>query len=368
MSARTRPLVLLTSERYIVTRRGIPGVSSRTSIATRKCCVGFSRSIVSNWPEEVSSSLLRLTIRRQRRQYHQFYCSLSRPSISYRAGCQLHFSTDTNEKKQPEHRLQDKQIQVWQYLAAERNRAFEDRKTRGTLLYDQRNNKSEISKLSDFQNTDAENDAHNIQQQSSKDSISTRLHKNVLVHFLPANFPHSVASGYTNYAAYGFIASIAGSAAMVLSTQTLLLAVGVVGSAAAGSPQGHQTASIMAGALNWVLKDGIGQFGGVVFASYLGRFQSLDVYPKHWRMVAAMTLDCATLLELLSPMVPTWFVLPIASFATVGKNVGFLTASASRAALHQSLAVRGNTLADCECLVKRISNAAVCIVHIESLV
>lgn len=103
----------------------------------------------------------------------------------------------------------------------------------------------------------------------------------------------------------------------------------------------------MAGALNWVLKDGIGQLGGVWFASRMSQAGSakFDADPKKWRMVAALSLDAATLLEIVSPLVPSAMVLPIASVANIGKNIGFLTASASRAALHQSLAIRGN-LAD----------------------
>jgi len=161
--------------------------------------------------------------------------------------------------------------------------------------------------------------------------------ENVLTHFLPANYPASVAPGYDRFASLCFCASVAGSAGMVLSTQTLLLAVGIVG-------QNVQTASIMAGALNWVLKDGIGQLGGVWFASYMGRSGSsqFDANPKYWRMTAAICLDAATFLEITAPLVPPGAVLALASVANVGKNIGFLTASASRAALHQSLAISGN--------------------------
>jgi hypothetical protein len=161
----------------------------------------------------------------------------------------------------------------------------------------------------------------------------------VISYFLPARYPESVTPGYARYAGFCFCSSVAGSAAMVLSTQTLLLAVGVVGSS--------EQASVMAGALNWVLKDGIGQLGGVLFASRMSQAGSakFDADPKKWRMVAALSLDGATLLEILSPLVPYVWVLPIASVANIGKNIGFLTASASRAALHQSLAIRGN-LAD----------------------
>lgn len=55
-----------------------------------------------------------------------------------------------------------------------------------------------------------------------------------------------------------------------------------------------------------------------------------------------MTLDGATLLEILSPLFHSSLVLPVASVANVGKNIGFLTASASKAAIHQSMAISGN--------------------------
>lgn len=55
-----------------------------------------------------------------------------------------------------------------------------------------------------------------------------------------------------------------------------------------------------------------------------------------------MTLDGATLLEILSPLFHASLVLPVASIANVGKNIGFLTASASKAAIHNSLAIQGN--------------------------
>lgn len=167
-------------------------------------------------------------------------------------------------------------------------------------------------------------------------NITPRIQQ-YIKHFLPANYPISVHDGYSTFASYCFVASVAGSAGMVLSTQTLLLAVGVVGSAG--------QASILAGAINWVIKDGIGQLGGVLFASRMSQSQRFDASPKRWRMVAALSLDAATLMEIASPFVSPVWVLPLASVANIGKNIGFLTASASRAALHQSLALKQN-LAD----------------------
>lgn len=56
-------------------------------------------------------------------------------------------------------------------------------------------------------------------------------------------------------------------------------------------------------------------------------------------------MDVATMLEILSPLFPAGSFLFVASLANVGKNISFLSASASRASLHQSLALRNN-LAD----------------------
>jgi len=158
---------------------------------------------------------------------------------------------------------------------------------------------------------------------SYKDKDMTNIQNLPFIHhFLPARYPYSVCPSYGRYASYCFMGSVAGSSAMVLSTQALLIAVGV----------GTHSAAPLAGALNWVMKDGIGQLGGVIFASQLGKggidFEHLrgkfgwlyspnnkakkqrgnfqrgtaDSNPKRWRMVAALALDLSTLLEICTPM------------------------------------------------------------------
>lgn len=47
-------------------------------------------------------------------------------------------------------------------------------------------------------------------------------------------------------------------------------------------------------------------------------------------------------MEIAAPLFHSSLVLPVASVANIGKNIGFLTASASRAALHNAVAVTGN--------------------------
>jgi hypothetical protein len=155
----------------------------------------------------------------------------------------------------------------------------------------------------------------------------------LISYLLPSGFPKTVAPSYTKYALYSFLASTASSAGSVLAMQSLLIAVGV----------GSNVAVPAAAALNWVLKDGLGQAGGVAFAALIGN--RFDADPKRWRLVSALVLDTATVLEVCSPLFGLQFFLPVASFANFLKNVAWLTASATRAGIHQALAIRGN-LAD----------------------
>ena len=149
---------------------------------------------------------------------------------------------------------------------------------------------------------------------------------------LPADYPRSVAPEYFAYASWATGGAIASSAAGVLSMHALLFAVGV----------GSGAAAPLAAAANWVLKDGLGQLGGVAFAAFINtRF---DADPKRWRWLSAVALDLSTLIEICTPLFPGLF-LPLAALANVGKNIAWLSASATRAGVHQALALHGN-LAD----------------------
>ncbi|CAK4078020.1 unnamed protein product [Aphanomyces euteiches] len=149
--------------------------------------------------------------------------------------------------------------------------------------------------------------------------------------FLPRDYATSTSHDYLPYVKWQFVASVAGSTAGVLSMQSLLYAIGL------------QSGTIpMAAALNWVIKDGLGQFGGVLFASLVNH--RFDADPKRWRAVSAVAMDAATLIEILTPLVPAYF-LPMAATANVAKNISWLSASATRAGFHYSFAQREN-LAD----------------------
>lgn len=69
-----------------------------------------------------------------------------------------------------------------------------------------------------------------------------------------------------------------------------------------------------------------------------------DSDPKRWRMISSISMECSSFIEILTPLAPGYFLI-LASVANIGKNIAYLSASASRAAIHKSFAIHEN-LAD----------------------
>ena len=188
--------------------------------------------------------------------------------------------------------------------------------------------------LSDQSENEYRGEGVRVKRVDKKPSLSVALRQNgarTVSYFLPKGYPDSVAPGYDSFVKGQMVAMVLSTAGGVLSMQSLLFALGL----GAGSLP-------LAATLNWIVKDGLGQLGGVIFAGMVNN--QFDADPKRWRMIAAVSLDASSFVELLTPLAPGYF-LPLAAVANVGKNVSFLAASASRAAIHKSFATHEN-LAD----------------------
>jgi hypothetical protein len=177
------------------------------------------------------------------------------------------------------------------------------------------NNKA-ISVLHDGHKSNSSNQTHSTFNQRLKET------------FLPFGYPQTTHPNYLPYAKWLFLHNILGSACSVLSTQSLLLAVGL----SSGTIP-------LAATLNWIIKDGLGQFGGVLYISKLGHL--FDIETKRLRFQAAVMMNIASFLELLTPLMPHLF-LPIASLSNIAKNISWLAASATRAQIHNNLALENN--------------------------
>lgn len=178
-----------------------------------------------------------------------------------------------------------------------------------------------------------ENNSHGklIQIPSNKTRNSQQNLQHMISFFLPKGYPLSVEKGYLQYSGYQFSGYLFSTAGSVLSTQSLLYALGL-----------GDGSIPLAVTLNWIIKDGLGQFGGVLFASFVNN--QFDQNPKRWRMISSIALDMSSFLELLTPLAPKYFLL-LASLANIGKNISYLSASASRVAIHKSFTMHEN-LAD----------------------
>lgn len=137
--------------------------------------------------------------------------------------------------------------------------------------------------------------------------------------FLPEGYPATVHRYYLPFSAWNMLQVVMGSAASVLSTQSLLYGLGL--SSGSGT-------ILLSSTLNWILKDGLGQLGSVAVVSWLGtRF---DVDTRRLRFLGAGLLTVSCWLEVLVPLVPHYFILT-AAIANTLKNISWMTTSATRA-------------------------------------
>ncbi|XP_047656997.1 RUS1 family protein C16orf58 homolog [Tachysurus fulvidraco] len=157
----------------------------------------------------------------------------------------------------------------------------------------------------------------------------TDAFKNV---FLPQGYPESVSEDYLQYQIWDTLQAFCSSLSGTLATQASLKGVGV----------GNQQATVAAATLTWLLRDGTGMLGRILFAWFKG--SKLDSEAKKWRLFADVLNDLAMLMEITAPHFPPFFTL-IVCVAGVFKSIVGVAGGATRAALtvHQA---RRNNMAD----------------------
>ena len=95
---------------------------------------------------------------------------------------------------------------------------------------------------------------------SGTQRIKVRALNSVRRAFLPAGYPRGFKKGYFEFSLYTTLTNGTATLMSMLSTQAMFLALG----------SSATQATLAASALSWVLKDGIGQFGGIMFSSAFG--------------------------------------------------------------------------------------------------
>jgi len=147
--------------------------------------------------------------------------------------------------------------------------------------------------------------------------------------FLPDNCKKTVSRDYFWFTTFNFLQNVVNCCIGVLSTQQLLRAVGLSSSQGIG-----RSAS-----LNWVLKDGIGRLGAIIFGTFIGN--RFDADPKRWRLWGDIMYAFGIGTEIVSPMFPRYFLF-IASLANMVKATSYMLRLPTTAAIRRSFAKREN--------------------------
>ncbi|KAL0993295.1 hypothetical protein UPYG_G00105790 [Umbra pygmaea] len=147
--------------------------------------------------------------------------------------------------------------------------------------------------------------------------------------FLPQGYPESVSGDYLQYQFWDTLQAFSSSLSGTLATQASLKGVGV----------GNQEATVAAATITWLLRDGTGMLGRILFAWLKGH--KLDSEAKKWRLVADVLNDIAMFMEILAPNFPTCFTIIVCSAGILKAIVG-VAGGATRAALTVHQARRDN--------------------------
>ncbi|CAG07219.1 unnamed protein product [Tetraodon nigroviridis] len=147
--------------------------------------------------------------------------------------------------------------------------------------------------------------------------------------FLPQGYPDSVSSDYLQYQFWDTLQAFSSSLSGTLATRASLRGVGV----------GNQQATVAAATTTWLLKDGTGMCGRILFAWLKGT--KLDSEAKKWRLFADILNDIAMFMDILAPYFPAFFTL-IMCVSGVFKSLVGVAGGATRAALTVHQARRDN--------------------------
>nr|XP_040046446.1 RUS1 family protein C16orf58 homolog [Gasterosteus aculeatus aculeatus] len=147
--------------------------------------------------------------------------------------------------------------------------------------------------------------------------------------FLPQGYPESVSDDYLQYQFWDTVQAFSSSLSGTLATQASLRGVGV----------GNQEATVAAATVTWLLRDGTGMLGRILFAWQKG--SKLDSEAKKWRLFADVLNDIAMFMEILAPYFPGCFTVIVCT-AGIFKSLVGVAGGATRAALTVHQARRDN--------------------------
>ena len=146
---------------------------------------------------------------------------------------------------------------------------------------------------------------------------------------LPVGYPESATANYSLFVRYNLIQVSLISVTRILSTQAMLLAVGM----------GQAGALPMAAVVNWLLKDGLGHLGSILVGTRINT--KFDSDPKRYKFLSVFLGQCANFLGILSLSRPGMFLV-FTSLSSALSRIGTLAVTASRARIYEDFSLQGN--------------------------
>ncbi|CAF3673838.1 unnamed protein product [Rotaria sp. Silwood1] len=150
--------------------------------------------------------------------------------------------------------------------------------------------------------------------------------------FYPDNYPLGVSSDYGIYQYYSIIQTGCIAISGALAFSALFRGMGV----------GQETSNHLAASIVWLLKDGAGMIGRIIFA--WGFAVSLDADCKQWHFVGDILNDIACILDLITPHFRS-ALLVISSISNICRAVTLVIHGSTRTVIFQHQA-RNNNVAD----------------------
>lgn len=174
--------------------------------------------------------------------------------------------------------------------------------------------------------------SHSSSPSSTLSSPGARIVAGIRSTFLPSGFPASTPDGYLAYVVYSAVQDLSTQLRNVVATQRILRGVGV------GKPE----ATALSAFLQFLMRDGCGMVGSLLFTSFKASQLRYDV--KRWRLFADLILDVGMTLEVAALSVPPRLFLPMICAGNVCKAICGVAASAcgGAIALHWAGATGGS--------------------------
>ncbi|XP_018568055.1 RUS1 family protein C16orf58 homolog isoform X2 [Anoplophora glabripennis] len=146
---------------------------------------------------------------------------------------------------------------------------------------------------------------------------------------LPYGYPDSVSDDYLHYQLWDTAQAFCSTITNAFTTRAVLKGVGV----------GDPNATALSAAITWIMKEGTGMIGRILFAWWKGN--GLDSDCKKWRLFADTLNDAAMVIELTVPFFSN-FSMPILCTTSTMKSIVGVAGGATRASITHHQAIKDN--------------------------